>query len=443
MANSYLNRTTGSPTNSAIWTLSAWIKRSSLSGSQKFFAAGSSGTDRTEMYFAGTTGEFYIYRNISGSTIELGSTRMFRDTSAWYNFVVQNNNGTVAVYVNGETVSMSNSTSLGTNKINNASTAHYIGRQVADTSQNFDGYMSHVSFVDGSVVAPTVFGETDSTSGIWKFKSPSGVTWGNNGFHLKFENSGALGTDSSGNTNTFTVNGDLKQALDTPSNVYCTINPLYRMDLSNNATMSNGNTTFSSDQSGYNIRYGTLGVNKGKWYYEAKFISHNPQTSPGMPFGISGSQIPAGQQNAGYAQYDYSYNYDGSNGTVQANNTATNYGTLPLNTIGQIGMCAFDLDNNKLYFGVNGVWTNSGNPGGNSNGFFIAEPDDTELGFYFPSTADRSSNRSYVYSFNFGNGFFGTTAITSAGSNGNGSLFEYDCPTGYYALNTKNINTYG
>ena len=29
---------------------------------------------------------------------------------------------------------------------------------------------------------------------------------------------------------------------------------------------------------------------------------------------------------------------------------------------------------------------------------------------------------------NFGDGFFGTTAITSAGSNGNGSLFEYDVP---------------
>ena len=42
-----------------------------------------------------------------------------------------------------------------------------------------------------------------------------------------------------------------------------------------------------------------------------------------------------------------------------------------------------------------------------------------------------------------GDGFFGTTAISSAGSNGNGSLFEYDVPTGYYALNTKNLNTYG
>ena len=45
--------------------------------------------------------------------------------------------------------------------------------------------------------------------------------------------------------------------------------------------------------------------------------------------------------------------------------------------------------------------------------------------------------------FNFGNGFFGTTAISSAGSNGNGSLFEYDVPSNHYAINTKNINTYG
>ena len=44
---------------------------------------------------------------------------------------------------------------------------------------------------------------------------------------------------------------------------------------------------------------------------------------------------------------------------------------------------------------------------------------------------------------NFGNGYFGTTPVASAGSNGNGAIFEFDCPNGYYALNTKNINTYG
>ena len=70
--------------------------------------------------------------------------------------------------------------------------------------------MSHVAFVDGQVLTPTSFGETDSTSGIWKFKSPSGITWGTNGFHLKFENSGNLGTDSSGQTNNFTVQWKFK-----------------------------------------------------------------------------------------------------------------------------------------------------------------------------------------------------------------------------------------
>ena len=59
---------------------------------------------------------------------------------------------------------------------------------------------------------------------------------------------------------------------------------------------------------------------------------------------------------------------------------------------------------------------------------------------FFPATCGETN---HVAKYNFGNGFFGTTAITSAGSNGNGSLFEYDVPSGYYAWNTKNINTYG
>ena len=78
-------------------------------------------------------------------------------------------------------------------------------------------------------LTPTSFGETDSTSGIWKFKSPSGLSC-TNGFHLKFENSGALGLDSSGQSNTFAVNGDLKQTIDTPSNVYATLNSLHTGD---------------------------------------------------------------------------------------------------------------------------------------------------------------------------------------------------------------------
>ena len=45
---------------------------------------------------------------------------------------------------------------------------------------------------------------------------------------------------------------------------------------------------------------------------------------------------------------------------------------------------------------------------------------------------------------NFGNGYFGTTAISTAGtsSSGDDSIWEYDCPTGYYGLNTNNLGSY-
>ena len=184
MANTYISRTFGTPTNSAIWTLSFWIKRSSLSPStsQKIFSAGTGSTDRTEISFAGGNDGLNIYRNISGSTAGLDSTRKFRDTNAWYHIVIQNNNGTAAVYVNGEAETMS-STSLGTNKINLASTIHIFGDQVA-SGQNFDGIMSHIHFVDGTIYAPTVFGSTDSTTGEWQINTSPSITMGNNGFTI-------------------------------------------------------------------------------------------------------------------------------------------------------------------------------------------------------------------------------------------------------------------
>jgi hypothetical protein len=42
---------------------------------------------------------------------------------------------------------------------------------------------------------------------------------------------------------------------------------------------------------------------------------------------------------------------------------------------------------------------------------------------------------------NFGNGYFNTTAVSSAGTNASGNgIFEYDVPTGYTALSTKGLN---
>ena len=64
--------------------------------------------------------------------------------------------------------------------------------------------MSEIINVDGSQLAPTSFGETDS-NGVWIPKNYSG-SYGNNGFHLDFADASDLGDDESGNGNDFTEN---------------------------------------------------------------------------------------------------------------------------------------------------------------------------------------------------------------------------------------------
>ena len=57
--------------------------------------------------------------------------------------------------------------------------------------------------IDGSALTPSDI--TDTKSGIIIPKDPSGLTFGTNGFHLKFEDASDLGNDSSGNNNDWSV----------------------------------------------------------------------------------------------------------------------------------------------------------------------------------------------------------------------------------------------
>ena len=450
MPNSYLSSNTGTATNAKKFTLSMWIKRGNLcdSNSQRFYQGYKDGNDRFYVMFDNTSSNpdtLWIYA-VTGGTVQVywTSARKFRDTNGWYHFVFQADStlGTAAdrlkVYVNGVL-----ETSF--TKNNNPGSNIDWGNQLAQTNgdltisgtesqtQHFDGYMSHVAFVDGQALAPTEFGETDSTSGIWKFKAPSGITWGNNGYHLKFENSGALGTDSSGNSNNFTVNGNLKQAVDTPSNVYATWQKSFWIA----ATLSNGNTTIQTQGGGnYAFNPASLGFTQGKWYWENKIVT-NAQSDM---FGISGRTEAGGTQNE-LGHHSDQYAFNSYSGVLRNNDSDTSYASA-FATNGNIVQIAVDVDNLKIYLGINGTWQNSADPANNTGGLSIGALSTTTDGFYYPAIGDFSSSAG-TYDTNFGNGFFGTTAITSAGSNGNGSLFEYDVPSGFYAVNTKNINTYG
>ena len=446
MANSYLNRTPSSTGNRKTFTISMWMKRSKIDNNQKVFTAGTAGTESGLQFYDGSTENtlrFYEYSSSSDQFV-IAPNRLLRDTNAWYHIVIAVDttqataSNRIKYYVNGvQETSFATATYPSQNYdtlFNLSGTVNTVGF-LSGHSAYFDGYMSHVALVDGQQLAPTVFGETDSTSGIWKFKSPSGVTWGTNGFHLKFENSANLGLDSSGQTNNFTVNGNLKQALDTPSNVYATMNPLDNYYQS--STFSEGSNTIEHGQTPWTYNTSTLKIPEAtKFYCEGKVITMNQNTcgiASDVTTGNGNSSTSLGNITGGVA-------FRGNQGDIQKEGSTVS-GTWATFTTNDIIQIACDTVNNKLYFGKNGTWLNSGDPTSGASGTgAISITDNTD---YFFAFGDNTSGARGKWSINFGNGFFGTTAIASAGSNGNGSLFEYDVPSGYYALNTKNINTYG
>ena len=456
MANSYVTRTPSSTGNNQKFTISLWLKRSGLS-SQMIFA---------NAYYAQSDNGFLSARFTSGDKLELTgwsttwrqTNRVFRDTSAWYHIVIAIDTtlatagDRIKIYVNG-----SQETSFGTSNnpsqnhnfpFNTASFIQDVGcnHHGSGRTQFFDGYISHYAQVDGSQLTPTSFGETDSTSGIWKFKSPSGITWGTNGVHLKFENSGAMGTDSSGNSNTYTVGGNLKQSLDTPSNVYATLNPndVIKQSIGIAApTLSNANLTMSSTNNANRQTFGTISPETGKWYWEMKIDVAN---TTGHRLGIFFSN---NKTHGGSYYYGADAFYIHQNGEIYYNGSSTTY--MSSYTAGDIISVALDITNGNIYMSKNGGASDStwADGSGNNNQAFPGTSINGKLSASWPAAGTPITPFFDVYgtnnkqSINFGNGFFGTTAIASAGSNGNGSLFEYDVPSGFYALNTKNINTYG
>ena len=452
MANSYLARTVSSGGNQKTWTLSVWLKRGNLTDSIFFSYQDPGSTGRSDISIA--SNKLYVSWNPTGSAwfyAKTNPTRLLRDTNAWYHIVVAcdttqaTNTNRLKIYINGEQVGSDTQDTYPTQDsvtgFNANTFVHEIGRYAHDgTSSYYDGYMSHFAWVDGQALAPTVFGETDSSSGIWKFKAPSGVTWGTNGFHLKFENSGNLGLDSSGNSNTFSVNGNGRQALDTPSNVYSTFNPLFKSNSLPTGGLSNGNNTAKTNgaDSTWRSAFSSIATPpSGKYYFEVKWSS-------GSHFIMGAASAPTLSKNNFKDLTDASYSGQyiclyGSNWYSNGSNQSTYQSGISLAS-GVIGMMALDRDNNKIWFGVNGSWGGSQNPATNTGGQSL--PGDLDEFWNF-GISSYSNSGTGEYQANFGNGYFGTTAITSAGSNGNGSLFEYDVPSGYYALNTKNINTYG
>ena len=458
MASTHLSRTFGTATGTQKLTFSVWVKRSRTATSEVIIQQ-----NADYFYFNGDAIDFE-------TTIgRLKTNRLFRDCSGWYHIVITADttlataDDRLKMYINGV---QETSFSARTNPTQNANFAgfnsaneHTIGRRQASPANDlyFDGSMTHFHFTDGYAYAASDFGETDSTSGIWKPKTAPSVTYGTNGFFLKFENSGAMGTDSSGNSNTFTVSGNLTQNVDTASNNFATLNFVDRARTATNNlgdALENANTTFNTSSAVKATARGTIGVQAGKWYWEGKY---NGGTAWAMGicledlFGDTTAQFWDSSSILAVA-------INGGSGILNVNGRSSdNWNTGVSFSSGDIFGFALDVDNKALYVHRNGTYltanSNVGDPtsGSSRTGSVLGElttggyqnyiPDGKPI---FPVCLDVSTGAPTTIYMNFGQGYFGTTSVATANADDGGlGIMEYDVPANYRVLCTKNIKDYG
>jgi hypothetical protein len=443
MASTTLTKTFASTGNRKTWTFSAWVKRTSLSANV-IFSSSLDGNNFGNIEIDNNNRKFQFSTWQSATTINLITSRVFRDTSAWYHIVVvvdttqSTESNRVKLYVNGiqETVfdTAVYPSQNSDNVFNVSSYIHRIGVNSDNNGRYFDGLMSHIHFIDGTAYDASAFGQADA-NGVWTIKTSPSVTYGTNGFFI-LKNGNSV-TDQSGNSNNWTVGGGtLTNTEDNPSNVFATLNSLNGVHYAG-LGFSNGNNSITTTAGQYAPGLSTLGVSTGKWYGEFKMTS----SSNWSMVGVTGQVATATDYSIGHGTTGYGYTGGSSaSGQQSNNNSLSSYGDTYNN--GDIIGIALDLDNNKLYFSKNGTWQNSGDPTSGATGTgaisISASPD---TGFYHMGAGNYSGTQTPSWSANFGNGYFGTTAVASAGTNASGiGIFEYDVPAGYTALSTKGLN---
>ena len=440
----------GTSTNNKKCTLSFWAKIGvpTSNGTDYIFSNHADGNNRVRVHIS-NTGEFAIFGKSSGSTfIDLYTNAKYRDSSAWYHFLVRVDstdgtaNNRLKIYVNG---TLQTDVTQGTNPDQNADVI--LGSQdnmtigaghsgSAANSNPYDGYLAEMHFLDGTAYDASYFGETND-NGVWIPKKYTGGNYGTNGFYMEFkqtgtsQNSSGIGADTSGQDNHFAVTNLASTDIttDTPTNNFCTLNPLsYPSGLV--TSLTEGNLHLLTTDSPYGAVPATFGLTNGKWYWEIKVNASSDYDR----IGLVGTAVPIttsfdfGAANLGGGDKT-NLSYKSNDGKTRKDGTDANYGNTY--TSGDIIGIAYNADDGDVYFYKNGTVQNSGTAAyTNLDGLTL-----------MPAVGDGVSNASGQYFCNFGNPAF---AISSGNADANGyGNFEYAPPSGYYALCTKNLAEYG
>jgi hypothetical protein len=425
----YLSRTRSSQSNTT-GTFSVWTKMGNPGADNVLFGGATDVNNRSYIYFSDPDGFVGIFSRTSGSAdIAYNSNGRFRDPSAWYHVVVaiDTTQGTAGnrfkMYINGTQY-----TDWGTATAPSQNASLPILNQSAQTvgggfgasaiSAMAEGYMANAYYIDGQQLDASNFGETND-NGVWIPKNYTG-SYGTNGFKLEFKQLGtaadatSIGADTSGNDNHFSqtnVTPAVDRTTDTPTNNFCTFNPLKERPGEGYATFSEGNCKATGTSL---FAYSSFVLpSSGKWYAEFK--------------------ATAGSSTAYVALLDVDdYTTDGNtnrlfyrnDGQKDTGSGASSYGNSW--TTGDILSIAASVDDSEVTFYKNGVAQDSG----------TAISQTCANQYIIVATAG-----GWTFEANFGNPPF---TISSGNSDANGyGNFEYAPPANYYSLCSKNLAEYG
>ena len=371
----YLQNTPSSAGNRKTNTLSFWVKlgKSGISDSGTVASCNSSNSNTNNISVViRDDGEIRIVGYYHNFRI---TNRLLRDPSAWYHIVlvIDSDQGSstnrVKIYINNvqQSVVYHNTPTSGFETWINSTQTLYLGAAADENGGNM--YLAEINFIDGQAYDPSYFGETNSDTGQWVPIEYTGSYTGNS-FHLKFDDNSnttatTLGKDSSGLGNNWTPNnfsvaaGVGNDSLeDSPTNNFCTLNPLSL--IGTGGTISNGNLDFTGD-SNYSTRAANFSLKTGKWYWEGTPTSV-PSPSAPQAFGIvRGTNISSNS----YIGYDPNGNVAGFGyfdagsikgaagvGSTSGANLATGQTTYTQNDV--VGL-ASDIANGTLAFYKNGT----------------------------------------------------------------------------------------
>jgi len=421
----YLQNTPSSAGNRKTNTLSFWVKlgKSGISDSGTVASCNSSNSNANNISVVIRTGSVRIVGYYNNFRI---TNRILRDPSAWYHIVVAidttqgSADNRIKLYVNGvQETSFSTSGSVGQNDdlgFAQAATTRIGSRSNDGNGSYFDGYLAEVNFIDGQALTPTSFAETDTITGQWNPIDTSDLTFGTTGFYVKFaDNSGTtattLGKDSSGNGNNFTPNNfsvsagiDGDSFADTPTNNFCTLNPLVR---STNAaqSLSDGNLTRSGSS---HKCVGTFVLKNNKYYFEVKVEDGNGNAGIGVTQADTDFRTRDNTEAAAYFT-NGEYKIEGS-GQISGFST---YGN------GDIIGVAIDttLSTPKVWFSKNNTWQGTGDP--STTGYSL------------------TAGKDYVFNVDHGSNSSTTTATAFFGAHM--GEFNYTPPTGFVAASSANL----